>query len=214
MNAPRGLVRGLALVGLVLNAAVVHAAGSAGTSTASFLTVGSGASVLAMGGATLASGEGLAPSAWNPAALVGGGPLELAMSHAPLPGGASQDWFAAGGAMAGTRTHWALQAVFQREPGIEGRDAFDQPTGTLSVSDLALTARLAHPLGSHLSVGAGAEWVHEVLAGVTGSGFAYEAGLRARVGPFGGAIVARHLGGRMSYHGESYDLPAVIEAGG
>ncbi len=211
MSAARRSLAGLVLVAL---ASTAHAAGSGGTAAASFLTVGSGASVLAMGGATLASGEGLAASAWNPAALAGLGPLELAMSHAPLPGGASQDWFAVGGAMSGDPTRWAVQAVFQREDGIEGRDASNLPTGTISVSDLALTARLARPLGRHLSLGAGAEWVHEVLAGTTGSGVGFEAGLRARVGPFGAALATRHAGGRMSYNGATWDLPTVIAAGG
>lgn len=195
-------------------ATMAHASGSAGTSAASFLTVGSGASVLAMGGATLASGDGLAASSWNPAALAGLSSLELAMSHAPLPGGASQDWFAIGGRMQGAPTRWAVQAVFQREDGIDGRDAANLPTGTISVSDLALTARLAHPLGRHVSVGLGAEWVHEVLAGVTGSGYGFEAGVRARVGAFGAAFATRHAGGRMSYDGATWDLPTVIAAGG
>jgi LysM domain len=214
VSARRGLGRGVVGLALVACASTAHGAGSAGTAAASFLTVGTGASVLAMGGATLASGDGLAASAWNPAALAGVGPLELAMSHAPLPGGASQDWFAAGGTMQGGASRWAVQAVFQREDGIEGRDANNLPTGTISVSDLALTARLARPLGRHVSVGAGAEWVHEVLAGVTGSGFGLEAGLRARVGPFGAALATRHAGGRMSYGGARYDLPTVIAAGG
>lgn len=213
MSAPRRRCA-LAVAVLVSCASAAHGSGSAGTAAASFLTVGAGASVLAMGGATLASGDGLAASAWNPAALAGAGPLELAMSHAPLPGGASQDWFAAGGAVQGDATRWAVQAVFQREDGIEGRDASNLPTGTISVTDLALTARLARPLGRHVSVGAGAEWVHEVLAGVTGSGFGFEAGLRARVGPFGAALATRHAGGRMSYGGSRYDLPTVLAAGG
>lgn len=210
----RGGWRGLVLVLGLMGATTARASGAAGTAAASFLTVGSGASVLAMGGATLASGDGLAASSWNPAALAGLRTLELAMSHAPLPGGASQDWFAIGGRMQGAPTRWAVQAVFQREDGIDGRDAANLPTGTISVSDLALTARLAHPLGRHVSVGLGAEWVHEVLAGVTGSGYGFEAGVRARVGAFGAALATRHAGGRMSYDGATWDLPTVIAAGG
>ncbi len=186
---------------------------AAGTAAGSFLSVGSGASVLSMGGATLAGGRDLASASWNPASLARLDALQFSITHAPLPGGATQDWFAAGGRIAGGDTRWALQTLFQREGGIDGRDASNNPTGTLSATDLALGARVARRLGSRVDVGVGAEWVHESLASASGSGFAFDAGLRSDAGPFGFALAARHLGGGMSYGGVTYDLPAVVAAG-
>lgn len=214
---PRTPSRPLALF---VSAAVLACAGpaysageAAGTAAGSFLSVGSGASVLSMGGATLAGGRDLASASWNAASLARLDALQFSITHAPLPGGATQDWFAAGGRIAGGETRWALQTLFQREGGIEGRDASNNPTGTLTASDLALGARVARRIGSRVDVGAGAEWVRESLADASGSGFAFDAGLRTDAGPFGFALAARHLGGGMSYGGVTYDLPAVIAAG-
>ena len=214
MNGARG-VRALACaVVLVFAVHDAHAAGeAAGTAAGSFLSVGAGASVLSMSGATLASGRDLAASSWNVASLARVDALQFAISHAPLPGGAMQDWLAAGGRVGTGQTRWSVTALFHQEGGIEGRDASNQSTGSVSVSDLALAARFARPLGAYLSAGAGAEWVHEALAGSSGSGLAFDAGVRADVGAFGVALAARHLGGGMNYSGVRYDLPAVMAAG-
>lgn len=60
----------LTLCALMLAAGVAHAGiEKAGTTTANFLSLGTGASVLSMGGASLGTGGSLQASAWNPAAL-------------------------------------------------------------------------------------------------------------------------------------------------
>lgn len=197
---------------LLVGVLPVRAANSVGTAPAAFLNVGAAASSAGMAGATLALGDGLAAAAWNPAALAAVDRTGFAIAHAPSPAGASHDWLATGGRSAGAM-RWGLQAVVQRESGIEGRDLVGNPTGDLSVSDLALALRVAHPIGRAIGVGVGAEWVTESLAGVNGSGLAFEAGLRARSGPFGVAVAARHIGGGIRYGGTRYDLPAVVAAG-
>ncbi|MCE9627952.1 MAG: hypothetical protein K8R56_08555, partial [Candidatus Eisenbacteria bacterium] len=168
----------LAVLAFALRTPAAHA--QAGTSAASFLSVGSGASVLAMGGATLASGNDLAAATWNPASLARVDALQFALAHTPMPGGATQDWLSAGGRWRGSETRWAVQALLHQEGDLEARDAANQAIGSLAVSDMAFAARLAHPLGSGLSIGAGAEYVRESLAGVSGAGLAFEAGLRAQ----------------------------------
>ncbi len=209
------VVRSLACAAaLALIAPRAQAAGAgAGTAAGSFLSVGAGASVLSMSGATLATGRDLAASSWNVASLARVDALEFALSHAPLPGGATQDWLAAGGRLGGGATRWGLSALFHQEGALDGRDASNQPTGALSVSDVAFGARVARPLAEYLSAGIGAEWVHESLAGANGSGVAFDAGVRAQTGAFGFALAARHLGGQMDYSGARYDLPGVIAAG-
>jgi hypothetical protein len=187
--------------------------GAGGTTAGNFLVVGSGASALSMAGATLAIGNDLAAAAWNPASLARVDGLQFSLSHAPLPGGAMQDWVAAGGRVGGSSTRWALDALFHQEGALEGRDALNNPTGSLTVADVAFGARLALPLTSALSAGLGGKWVHESLAGTDGSGFAFDAGLRATTGPLGFALAARNLGSGMSYGGTRYDLPGLVAAG-
>ena len=212
--AMRAVRRVIALSLLVVFAGRAHAGGeAAGTAAGSFLSVGAGASVLSMSGATLASGHDLAAASWNVASLARVDALEFALSHSPLPGGATQDWLGAGGRLGTGATRWGLSALFHQEGDLEGRDALNQPTGALSVSDLALSAHVARPLGEFLSAGFGAEWVHESLAGSNGSGLAFDAGLRAQAGSIGMAVAARHIGGAMNYSGVKYDMPAVIAGG-
>ena len=186
---------------------------AAGTAAGSFLSVGNGASVLSMAGATLGSGQDLAAAAWNPAALARLDALQFSFTHAPLPGGATQEWLATGGRLAGGDTRWGLQTLFQRESGIDGRDASNNPTGTLAATDLAVGLRVAHRFAGRVDVGVGGEWVHVSLADFSGSGFAFDAGARAEAGAFGFGLAARHVGGGMSWNGTRYDLPAVIAGG-
>ena len=217
IRAPLRVARFAALLAALATLAAARpalAAGeAAGTAAGSFLSVGSGASAMSMAGATLASGRDLAAAAWNPASLARVDVLQFSLTHAPLPGGATQEWLAAGGRVGGGETRWGFQTLFQREGGIEGRDASNNPTGSLSASDLAVGARVAHRFAGRVDVGVGGEWVHQSLASASGSGFAFEAGVRTDAGPIGLAVAARHLGGGMNYGGTRYDLPAVIAAG-
>jgi len=207
-----GIVGSL-LMALAVSRAARAAGDGAGTAAGSFLAIGTGTSVLSMAGATIASGSDLASASWNVASLARVDALQFSLAHSPLPGGATQDWLAGGGRLGRSGTRWGMQALFHREGDIEGRDAANNPTGNLSVSDLAAGASLAQPLGEHFTAGVGAEWVHEALDGTNGSGLAFDAGLRADAGPIGVAIAARGLGGKMRYPNASYDLPQAITGG-
>ena len=209
----RRAIAGSLLAALAL-ASPAHAAGEdAGTAAGTFLAIGTGASVLSMAGATLASGNDLAAASWNVASLARVDALTFSLAHAPLPGGATQDWLAGGGRFGNAATRWGLHALFHREGDLEGRDAANNPTGTLSANDLALGASLAQPLGRYVIAGVGAEWVHESLAGTSGSGMSFDAGIRAEAGKVGVAIAARGLGAMMHYPGVSYALPRVYGGG-
>jgi LysM repeat protein len=206
-------IAGRALLALALASPAYAAGDASGTAAGSFLSVGTGTSVLSMAGATLASGTDLAAASWNVATLARVDALQFSIAHAPLPGGATQDWLAGGGRLGTSRTRWGLQALFHREGDLEGRDAANNPTGSLSANDLALGASLAQPLGTYVTAGVGGEWIHESLAGTGGSGVSFSAGLRADAGPIGFALAARHLGGVMRYPDARYDLPQVVAGG-
>ena len=208
----RAIVANLVLL-LSLPSGARAAGDAAGTAAGSFLAIGTGTSVLSMAGATLASGNDLASASWNVASLARVDALQFSLAHSPLPGGATQDWLAGGGRLGRAGTHWGMQALFHREADIEGRDAANNPTGSLSASDLALGASLAQPLGQYVTAGLGLTWVHESLDGTNGSGMSFDAGLRADAGPVGVALAARGLGGVMRYPDARYDLPQVIAGG-
>lgn len=205
----------LTLLALILFTAGVARAGidNAGTTAGNFLSVGSGASILSMGGATLGSGRDLHAAAWNPAALGYLGETQFSLGHSSLAMEASQEWLAFGGRLSNDATRWAVDALYQSEGGFDGRDALNQSTGSFNVSNMALGLRVARPFGDMVSAGFGVRWVNENLGDAKGSGIGFDAGVQARSGQFGFGLAARNVGGQMKYEEGSYDLPGVFGAG-
>jgi hypothetical protein len=185
----------------------------AGTTAANFLSLGSGARTLGMGGATLGLGDDVGGAAWNAAALGWVNGTEAALSHAGLANGSLQEWGAVGGRIKGSPTRWAVSGLYQGEGAFDGRDATGASTGSFSVSSMAFGATLAHQLGGMVTLGVGAKGVRENLAGVSGSGISFDAGLMLRAGPVGIGFAAQNLGGRMNYGASSHPFPGSYGVG-
>jgi LysM repeat protein len=205
---------------LVTCLALVLAAGTAragidnaGTTAGNFLSVGTGASVLAMGGASLATGDDLHAAAWNPAALARLGTTQFALSHATLAQLSAQDLAAAGGRVGHGATRWGANVLYQSDGSFDGRDALGGPTGTFNVSSMAVGIQVARPLGDRVTAGMGARWLGDNLGDAKGTGLSLDFGLQARAGGFGIGAAARNVGGSMSYPSGRFDLPAVYGVG-
>lgn len=186
---------------------------NAGTTAGNFLSVGTGAGVLSMGGATLGAGRDLNAAAWNPAVLGYLGSSEYAISHATLALDVSQDWLAASGRFGRSATRWSASALYQNDGAFDGRDAFGGSTGSFNVSNLAVGLALARPFSPDVTAGARVHFVNESLGSASGTGYGVDLGLQARRGAFGFGAAARNLGGKMKYDSGSYDLPSVIGVG-
>ena len=205
----------LTALALVLAAGLAHAGiENAGTTSGNFLSVGTGAAILSMGGATLGNGRDVNASAWNPAALGFQSSSQYALSHAALALDVSQDWFAGSGRVGRSQTRWSASALYQNDGSFEGRDAFGAPTGSFSVSNLALGLAVARPIMPDVTAGGRLFMVNENLGSESGSGFGFDLGVQAQRGPFGFGAAARNLGGQMKYDAASYDLPGVFGLGG
>ncbi len=186
---------------------------NAGTTAGNFLSVGAGASVLGMGGATLALPNGLVGAAWNPAALARLDPIELVVSHAGLANQTSQEWVGVGGRFATTSMHWAITGLYHGQGRFQGRDATGVSTGTFGVSDMALGAHVARQFGPAVSVGLGTKYVSEVLDNVSGAGITFDGGVLVRAGFVGLGVAAQNVGGRMRYAGPSFPFPSNVGVG-
>lgn len=127
----------------------------AGTTAAGFLSVGTGAGVLGRAGATLGLSDDLAVVPWNAAALGWLTATEVEFAHAGLEDDARQDWVALCGRLGRSPLRWSLDGLFQSEGSFEGRDAYDNPTGSLDVSSMAVAVHLASPLGPGVTAGVG-----------------------------------------------------------
>jgi LysM repeat protein len=199
---------------LILVAGLAHAGvENAGTTAGNFLSVGTGAGILSMGGATLGAGGDLNAAAWNPAVLGRLASSQYALSHASLALDVSQDWIAASGRVGRSETRWAASALYQNDGSFDGRDAFGAPTGSFDVSNLALGLALARPFSPDVTAGARLNIVRESLGPASGSGLGFDLGVQARRGAFGFGAAARNLGGNMKYDSGRYDLPGVFGLG-
>ncbi|MCC6348237.1 MAG: PorV/PorQ family protein [Candidatus Eisenbacteria bacterium] len=204
----------LTALALILSAGLAHAGiENAGTTAGNFLSVGTGAGILSMGGATLGAGRDLNAAAWNPAALGSMTSPEYALSHSALALDVSQDWLAASGRVGRSATRWAASVLYQSDGSFDGRDAFGAPTGSFNVSNMAFGLAFARPFSPDVTGGARVHLLHESLASASGSGFGLDLGVQARRGAFGFGAAARNLGGKMKYDSGSYDLPGVFGLG-
>jgi hypothetical protein len=185
----------------------------AGTTAADFLSLGTGARALAMGGATLGLGDDLGAAGWNPAAVGWLDGYQAVLAHAALADRSNQEWGAIGGRIGSSRTRWAATGLYQGDGSFQGLDASGNPTGSFSVSSMALGAMVSQGLGEHVTLGLGAKWVNERIASASGSGITFDGGLQARAGKFGIGVAAQNVGGRMAYGGTSYPFPSSYGAG-
>ena len=185
----------------------------AGTTAANFLSVGSGAGILGMGGATLGAGGDLSMINWNVAALGSLNETQYVISHAGLSGNSAQEWAAVGGRFRHSATRWSLSGLYQDDGVFEGRDATGVSTGTFNVSSMAFGGHLAQAFGDYVTLGFGAKFVSENLGTVSGWGGTYDAGIQVHTGAFGFGLAAQNLGGRMMYGNAIYPVPTNIGAG-
>jgi LysM repeat protein len=215
MNMIRRMPAFALALGLVTATARSAGAGidNAGTTAANFLSVGSGAGVLGMGGASLAIGGDLQRAAWNVAGLAAVDATQFTFSHASLAEQNNQEWFGAGGRLGRGATHWGIHALYQGDGSFDGRDALGNPTGDFSASSTAFGASLAHRVAPGVAVGVGVKYASESLADVRGSGLAFDLGLMGRQGPFGFGVAAQNAFGNMRYDGAAYPFPANYGAG-
>ena len=194
--------------------APAHAGGeAAGTTSAGFLSVGTGAGVLGRGGATLGLGGDLAIVPWNAAALGWLDETQVALAHATLADQTQQEWVAVGGRAGHSTLRWSLDGLYQSEGSFEGRDALNHPTEDFDVSSMALGFHLAHPLGPFATAGVGGKYVGEKLGSTSGTGYTMDAGVQLRAGILGAGVAVTNFGGGMSYGGERYDLPTNLGLG-
>lgn len=201
------------VIAFALVAGTAHASGdNAGTSAGNFLSVGAGAGILSMAGASLGTGGDLSVAAWNPAALARVDATQFGFAHAPLADQSSLEWLGAGGRLTGN-TYWATTALYENDGTFDGTDPTGASTGSFNVTSMALGLRVAQAFTPGLRAGLGAQWIADNLGDVTGHALAFDAGVQASAGSFGFGAAARNVGGSMKYANSSWDLPVVYGLG-
>ncbi len=186
---------------------------AAGTTAANFLSTGSGTAVLGRGGATLGLSGEAGLSSWNPGALGFLRETQISLSHATLIDEHTQEYLAAGGRMLRSDLRWSAFGLYESEGSFEGRDAFNNSTGSFNVSSFAGGGHLAYPIGGVASIGVGGKWVNESLGANRGAGMAWDAGFQAHTGMFGFGFAAQNAFGKMRFGNQTFDFPTNYGVG-
>jgi uncharacterized protein UPF0164 len=192
----------------------VYADVAVGGGTGDFLQFEIGGRSAGMGGAQVGSASGVTAQFWNPAGLASLERPQVGGMHAAWLGDLKYEWIGYARPMSPKLGVGSLSVAYFHMPSIQGVDEFGTPTGEFKVYDMAVTAGLSRPVGSHLSVGANTKLIRQTLATVSATGLAVDFGAQAK-GPRGvtfGAVV-QNLGPSLSFDGASYPLSRQIRVG-
>lgn len=193
-----------------------------------FLNIGASPRALAMGGAGTAQGDDSLAVFWNPAAIGGLDRHDVSFAHARWLEEFRYQALGWAGPVA-PRWNAGVSAQYFSRGDIQGFDGGGAPSGALDVSDLAAAATLVHDIGpwfggglDRTHFGVSAKFIREDLSAVTASGFALDAGLRARVhsrpqswwldGVQVGAAVS-NIGPAVKFDKDEEALPLTYRAG-
>lgn len=173
-----------ALAVLLLLGAGAARGQTVGSSPGQIFSAGASARALGMGSAFTAVADDASSLYYNPAGLGALSQRRAEAMHAALYGGAAFDYLGYSQNLPHQEAGWSLEALRLGVGGIDGRDAADDPTGTLGYSELGLGAGfgLADVAVDGLSLGAGVKMDERSLAGESNRLFGADAG--AQYGPF------------------------------
>ena len=178
--------------------------------TASFLTVGTGARALSLGGAYSALGEDADSLYWNPAGLSKVEKREVAVSHAEMFANTRLDHLA----YAHPTSHGTFAAglTYLSYGKVDSRDGLGRPTAEYDASDAAVSAGYARKL-DFAEVGASVKYLRSHVGSTEAQGAAFDLGARKTLGAlmFGAAV--RNAGPGLKYEDQRNDLPLRLAAG-
>lgn len=184
-------------------------------SGAEFLRIDTDARAGAMSSAGAASATGISALNYNPAGLASMAKGEAAISHSAWYMGASHDYAGAGMALPGSKG-WKLGLSFTRlsSGDIEGRSASRDRQGGYAAYDQAGALALARQYGAY-SVGGAVKYIQSSIAGVEGSGYAVDLGLKRGLKniPASVGLSVQNLGPGIKYISQRDQLPLSISAG-
>ena len=192
---------------------------SAATPGFAFLNVPEGARGAALGGAYASVAGGAEAAFWNPAALAGMKGAQVVGSHVEFLSKLRHEQAALAGHVWGGGLAASVRAMYS-EP-IPQTDDLGNVVGTFGTDDVELGLAYGHHVAAGVSFGGSAQVVHERLADVSATTYAFGLGSTFEPARWPGlrfALTGDHLGPAAHYtldgvRGEPVGLPAALQAG-
>ena len=190
-----------------------------------FLKIGLGARQAALGEASVALTTDASAAFWNPAGLTGVEHYAGSLNYTRWLAGTNYSGAAVAGRVAGVGTLALSAAALDYgdiPEAVVGQGSDGRTGNQVSGSDVLLGLSVGRQFTDNLSIGLGAKYVHESLAGYGAGAFTFDVGTHYAVGYRGItlAMAAQNLGGTVRYLADSlsdrregYDLPLVFRLG-
>ncbi|MFI5361771.1 MAG: PorV/PorQ family protein [Elusimicrobiota bacterium] len=203
-----------ALSALLLgHAGLSHAAGSAGAEPFNFLSLDANARAVAMGGAYTALATDANALLYNPAGLGRVDQTEATFMHNQYLQGVNQEYLGLA-----ARQGWGANLNYL-DSGSIPETTIASPSGTgasNSLTDMAVSAGYGRAVADSLSLGAGAKYVQESVAGANGRGYALDVGAlyavpavpRLTLG-----LAVRNIGPTVKFQSANENLPLDVRGG-
>ncbi|RMH71468.1 MAG: type IX secretion system membrane protein PorP/SprF [Gemmatimonadetes bacterium] len=186
----------------------------AGTSAMAFLKITPSARAAGMGEAFTAMANDAAAIAFNPAGLVHNPALNARLDHT--------EWFEdvryehiAGVRNSGGRLAYGLNFIYLTSGDIERRDEQGIHHGTFTASDMAIAFAAAYKINENVSLGLAPKILLSEIHTESATSFAIDLGLMYQP-PVDGlrlGFAAQHLGSKVKYIDEKFDLPTTFRLG-
>ncbi len=196
------------------SSALIAADSDGGRAAADFLRIGYGARAAGMGGAFTAVSEGAEAVYWNPAAVVGMDSFgEVALGHFVWYQDISVEHGAAAFSLGDDLTLGAAIAFLDYGTIAGYADDGSATNDLISAYDISGCVTLSAQITDQLSAGVSAKLVNQKLDDISGSGAAFDAGLKFTAGDFDLAAVVANVGPALEFDGTREPLPAVARLG-
>ena len=194
---------------------LVHAAHAGnGTTSASFLNVGSGTRPLALAGAYTALGDDTQSLFWNPAGLALLNRSEATLTYQDLGESIHQQGLSFGSPLK-NKGRIGSTLITQSVRDIKGYDNGGLPTNEIKDDSAAFSLGYAQPVRDHWFMGANLKWIRQRLDSESAHAYAADVGFLHINGiqglRWGGS--ARNLGSGLKFVSETESLPTEVRLG-
>jgi hypothetical protein len=192
-----------------------------GTSTLSFLKLGTDARAAGMGEAFVSFSDGVTTPFWNPASISGVKGTQVSLTHSQWFQGVTAEHFSS--ALRAGDNAFGLSLSLGKVPDIERREGpTTEPLALFDAHDMVLSFSYARHLKGNSAAGITVKWIYEKIDVSSASGLGFDLGgiwspfsgsARSVLGnmSFGAAVL--NLGSKIKFEREAYSLPTQYKAG-
>ncbi len=189
----------------------VTVAAETGSTTAGFLKIGAGARALGMGGAFTSIADNPSAVYWNAAGISRMENSQVEFAH--------QSWYQDVNienlmiALPGKKVSFGAGLTYLNYGQISSYDENGDPSGDLSMYNMAVIFCAATNVTENISLGVAAKYIEQSFDIIKGSAFAGDIGILADYGGVNLGLAAVNLGTKMKYINVSENLPAAVRFG-